>query len=819
MKRITAIAALIALFSTLAMGQSKRISKPNYSQAEPFSQENIAKWVGSTSLSPEWFEKSDKFWYKWKDGSGEHYYVVDPVAKTKREIFDRVRLAKELTAIIKDPFEAEHIPIKNMKLKDDHIFTFSIVSSIDNPKKEKPKDGEKASKEDKKQKGPKKTFYFEWDFNSQSLKDVTDQPAKDEYPRWANIAPDSSMVVYAKGYDLYYTDMDNLHKIMKDEKDSTFVEHRLTTDGTKDCAYGGDNYRGSDERDTTKRYSVRSILWAPDAKHFIVGKYDMKGVKELWVINSLGNPRPTLESYKYQMPGEPGPKEILMVFDAVAKTGKVVRADAWKEQSIDPLTPKMKVKELYRDYNARLWEGDNDCFYFIRKSRDLHRMDFCRYDLREDSVKVLIEERMNTYIDVFDFYKVESNGDFVVSSERSGWAQLYLYDKNGNLKRELTDGPYHITSNVELDHKAGIVYFEAEGFDKEQNPYYPQLCKVSLSGGAVTRIDKEERHHTYDISEDCKYYVSKSSAPDHEPEFALYAASGAKVMDLEKTDISRLIEAGYRYPEVFKVKAADGVTDLWGMLYKPADFDSTMVYPLIDYVYPGPQVEGTYWYWQNSSYRTHRLAQIGFIVFSVGQRGGSPERSKWYHNYGYGNMRDYPLEDHVKAAQQLAYRHKWIDIDRVGIHGHSGGGFMSTAAILTYNDFYKAAVSCAGNHDNRIYNRWWSETHHGVKEIVSDKDTTFSYSIHTNQELASRLKGHLLLVHGDIDNNVNPANTIRVVDALIRANKRFDLLILPGQRHGFGDMTEYFFWRMADHFSRYLIGDCEESTDIVQLNR
>ncbi|UKI40069.1 MAG: S9 family peptidase [Alistipes putredinis] len=217
--------------------------------------------------------------------------------------------------------------------------------------------------------------------------------------------------------------------------------------------------------------------------------------------------------------------------------------------------------------------------------------------------------------------------------------------------------------------------------------------------------------------------------------------------------------------------------------------------------------------------RVDRLAQIGFVVITVGNRGGHPSRSKWYHNYGYGNLRDYGLEDKKVAVQQLAARYPFIDGERVGITGHSGGGFMSTAAILKYPDFFKVAVSCAGNHDNRIYNRWWSETHHGVKEKIGENsDTTFLYSIANNQQIASNLKGRLLLVTGDIDNNVHPANTMRVVNALIRANKRFYMLVLPGQRHSFGDMNEYYFWRMADYFGQHLLGDCQSSVDIPQLN-
>jgi dipeptidyl aminopeptidase/acylaminoacyl peptidase len=273
------------------------------------------------------------------------------------------------------------------------------------------------------------------------------------------------------------------------------------------------------------------------------------------------------------------------------------------------------------------------------------------------------------------------------------------------------------------------------------------------------------------------------------------------------------------------VKAADGITDLHGVMYKPFDFDSTKCYPLIEYVYPGPQTEAVNESWSSGMNRIDRLAQMGFIVITVGNRGGHPNRSKWYHNFGYGNLRDYGLADKKVAAQQLIARHSFIDGDKVGIHGHSGGGFMSTAAILTYNDFFKVAVSCAGNHDNRIYNNWWSEKHHGIKENIKEKDniaendTTFSYNISTNQALAERLKGHLLLVTGDMDNNVHPANTTRVVNALINAKKRFEMLYLPGQRHGFGNMDEFFFWKMADFFSKHLLGEAKEGeVDIIEMN-
>ncbi len=276
--------------------------------------------------------------------------------------------------------------------------------------------------------------------------------------------------------------------------------------------------------------------------------------------------------------------------------------------------------------------------------------------------------------------------------------------------------------------------------------------------------------------------------------------------------------AGYQFPTQFKVKADDGITDLYGVMYKPFDFDPEKLYPIIEYVYPGPQTEAVNTKFTTSMDRVDRLAQFGFIVITVGNRGGHPNRSKWYHNYGYGNLRDYGLADKKRVVEQLAAEHDFIDINKVGIHGHSGGGFMSTAAMLVYPDFFKVAVSCAGNHQNNIYNRWWSEKHHGVKEVVNDEgESTFEYSIDKNADIAKNLKGSLLLIHGDIDNNVHPANTITMVKALIKENKRFDMLLMPGQRHGFGDMTEYFFWKMGDYFSRHLIGDEETSIDIPQM--
>lgn len=288
-------------------------------------------------------------------------------------------------------------------------------------------------------------------------------------------------------------------------------------------------------------------------------------------------------------------------------------------------------------------------------------------------------------------------------------------------------------------------------------------------------------------------------------------------MELARPDLKRLYEMGWKMPERFTVKARDGVTDLYGVMWKPVDFDSTKTYPVISYVYPGPQTEAVPFSFTVSGTYNMALAQLGFIVVNFGHRGGSPQRDKWYHTYGYNNLRDYALADDKYGIEQLADRYPFIDHSKVGIFGHSGGGFMSTAALCMYPDFYTAAVSSSGNHDNNIYNQWWGETHHGVtetKKTVKDsvkgdhEESTFKSKIATNAELARNFKGYLLLVTGDIDNNVHPGNTLRMANALIQAGKNFDLVMLPGQRHGYEYKANEFYQRkMWFHFAKYLLGD------------
>lgn len=804
-------AAALTLLAVSGMAQSRQermVRTPNYELAERFSAKRIGQMVFSTSVRPVWFRNGDKFLYAWKTSDGTQYYIADPKAGKTEPVFDMDKLAMQITEIMRDPFDAKHLPISNISIdpENDGILKFDIKST-----KEKTDTTGKAT-------GEKLTYHFRYEIAGKKLTyDTADK--KEKYPDWANVSPDGLTGVYMKNSNLFYMDTLNLRKAAEDPKDSTLVEHRITSDGYKDFCYGINNYSGNTETDTTKRVFPSELVWSPDSRHIAVMRWDMTPLKDFWVINSLTQPRPTLETYKYQMPGEPGPKGHLYVFSTSDWTSRQVKINAFKDQDLIMQPDVRTTDDQFDEFYSSRWLGDDNGFYLTRMSRDLKRMDICYVGVDSDSTRTVISERMNTYVESRQTRLLDGGRKLIHWSERNGWANLYLYNADGTLIRNLTEGAYHVDDVLAVNEKEGYVLFRACGKEKGENPYQMHVYRVSLQGGEPKMLDIPDMNIDAIASDDGKYFIANYSRVDCKPASALFDAAGKKVCDLGEADFSLLFAAGYKFPERFKVKAADGITDLYGAIYKPFDFDSTKVYPICDYVYPGPQVEANNISWSRGFTRTDRLAQLGFIVITVGNRGGHPDRSKWYHNYGYGNLRDYGLEDQKYAIQQLGARYSWIDLNRVGIHGHSGGGFMSTAAMLKYPDFFKAAVSCAGNHDNSIYNRWWSEQHHGITEKVEAGDTTFVYSIETNPEIASNLKGHLMLVHGDIDNNVHPANTIRVVNALIRANKRFDMLILPGQRHGFGDMNEYFFWRMADYYCEWLMGSSKrDEVNIKEMN-
>jgi dipeptidyl aminopeptidase/acylaminoacyl peptidase len=800
--------------------------KANYSLAARFAPKKLDKMIFSLSVDPHWLKQSNKFWYTYETNEGKKWIIVDPVKNEKKAMFHNDKIASELTKIIKDPFDGQHLPIDSIKfIKDESWIQFEVKSSIEINKDEEVKKDAKPEK-------IKKIFYFEYNLVTEQLNELIGFKKPKKKPNWANVSPDEKIIVFGRNYNLFYMDKANYEKALKNEEDSTIQEHAITTDGIQNYswhsegAYGGGGETNVDaEKNKNKRKSVNG-LWSEDSKHIAITKVDNRKVKDLWVINSIADPRPTLETYKYWMPGEKeAPVDHLMIVDMDQHNFKEINVSLFKDQDISVWNKTSKINSRDDEHKPMIWLGTNDKLYLSRTSRDLKKIDQCVVDINTGDIKTLVEESLNTYVEIKKPGLLK-NGDFVEWSERDGWAHLYLYDKNGKLKNQITQGPWHIEDIIAIDEEKSIVYFSGNGRENastnsKEDPYYLHLYKVNFDGSNLQLLNPGNYDHSFTMNDGKNYFVNTSSRVNSAPVSSLYGTDGKKIMDLETTDLSSLFAAGYKFPETFKVKADDGITDIFGVMYKPYDFDSTKKYPIIEYVYPGPQTESVNKSFSKGMDRIDRLAQLGFVVITIGNRGGNPARSKWYHNYGYNNLRDYGLADKKAAIEQLADRYKFIDRDKAGIHGHSGGGFMSTAAMLVYPDIFKVAVSNAGNHDNSIYNRWWSEKHNGVKENISDKgDTTFSYMIDKNPEIAKNLKGKLLLIHGEIDNNVHPANTIRVVNALIKANKRFDMLILPTQRHGFGDMNEYWFWRTADYFSKYLLGDdTERPVDMDEMNK
>ena len=828
--RIFAIIYMM-LFAVAVMAQQPVKQKANYALAARFSPDKISKMLFSTSVDPHWLKLSDRFWYMYETREGKVWYIVDAKdAKSgKRLLFDHAKLAAEITKIVKDPFDAQHLPIEKLKFtKDENSIQFEIKSTIDEIKKDTAaartgRNGGGARPGGAPATTDKKIFYFEYNLTTGVLTELKDYQKPKDRLMWASFSPDKKFVLYAKKNNLYYMDTANYRKAQIKEDDSTIVEYQLTTDGVEDYSYGGgfgNETNVEKERNKDKRKSA-FVMWSPDGKYFTLTRTDNRKVKDLWVINSIAEPRPTLETYKYQMPGEKeAPIRELYLFDFAAKTSKKIGVSAFKDQEIAVWSAPLKQYQRDEENRATIWHGTNEKFYMARTSRDLKRIDVCAVNVATGAVTTLIEERMNTYVENRRLGLVNNGKEMIQWSERDGWAHFYLYDENGKLKNQITSGSFHCEDIEAIDEKNRVLYFTANGREPNEDPYYLHLYRINFDGTGLKLLTTANHDNMASMDDNMRYFINTYSRVNTAPVSLLQDNTGRVIMQLQKTDMSGLMEAGYKFPEPFKVKAADGITDLYGVMYKPFNFDSTKTYPIIEYVYPGPQTEAVNKAFGRGMDRVDRLAQLGFVVITVGNRGGHPSRSKWYHNYGYGNLRDYGLADKKAAIEQLGYRHSFIDVNKVGIHGHSGGGFMSTAAMLVYPDFFKVAVSSAGNHENNIYNRWWSEKHHGVKEVVNDKgDTSFVYSIERNPELAKNLKGHLMLSHGDIDNNVHPANTLRMVNALIKANKRFELVVLPGQRHGYATMTEYFFWKMCDYFSLHLLGDDSQPVDMEEMNR
>ena len=850
-------AACLNSFAADTEPKANTESKPkaNYELATRWTPTKVGKLVFDTTLTPHWLDTGDRFWYTWESSKGRRFYLVDPAKKTKTQVFDASRVAALLTSRTGVPFESQHLPIRTIKfVKGDGSIQFDLDVPKDAaiPGEKKVTETSPEGDDPQQRRGVaagaspipasiNKTLTFEYDLATNAL---TMLPARTpRKPRWASVSPDEKTIIFSKNQNLYMMDAANYAKAMAKATDPSIVEVQITTDGIEDFGYtrrAGDGQQLQDQQQLTDqerteletqqqndalnknaRVPAIMIAWSRDSKKFSVIRQDSRKVGQLWVINALAQPRPTLETYRYQMPGEVnGPLPHVEIFDVATKARLELKVDAFQDQTISMETERASARAREHEHTEPVWAGpDSSKFYFQRTSRDMHRVDICVADTATGAVKALIQERMNVYVETKPLRVINNGTELIHWSERDGWGHYFLYGADGTLKSQITHGEFVAEDITGVDEKARALFLTAEGREDGEDPYYTHVYRANLDGSGMKLLDPGNESHAVNMSDSGRFFVDNSSRVDTAPTAVLYDNQGARVEDLEKVDLGPMMAEGFHFPEIFKVKADDGVTDLYGVMYKPFNFDPNKKYPIVEQVYPGPQTESVTKTFSPKSPNVV-LAQLGFVVIEVGNRGGNPHRSQWYHTFGYGNLRDYGLADKKAAVEQLASMHPFIDLDRVGIYGHSGGGFMSTAAMLIYPDFFKVAVSESGNHENNIYNRQWSEKHHGVKEIT-DKDgkVTFEYDIEKNSEIAKNLKGHLLLSTGDIDNNVHPANTYRLVDALIKANKRFDFFILPGIRHAYAADSEYFSWVRNDYFCKHLLGDFDQSVDMWEISR
>ena len=563
---------------------------PNYDLAAKFSPKKIAKLVHSTSVNPHWLKAGDKFWYQYKTTEGSSYYLVDPNKKVKKKLFDNDKMAAWLTEFTKDPYDAKHLPKFSFKFIDNETaIQFRVTSKYEDEDKDEDEDedekkgknrDEDPSKKDKKK---KKVFLFKYVLGTNNLTLLSNKRApKEDWKKWANIAPDSTVIFYSKKFNLYWMDKENFLKAVKNEKDSTIVENQWTKDGVQHFGYGGYG-RGMDNEEIEKRkndkFPVRGY-WSSDSKKFVYQKTDSREIKDLWVINSIAKKRPTLETYKYHMPGEKEYyKREVLIFDIPSKEIKKVELDIDKQQYISIFSKPRKPSDFDNDFKPTLLLSEKNKIYFNTISRDRKNLDICVADLNTGKVKVLIKDRTNTYFyETKPVYLIKNESEMIHWSENDGWGHFYRYDSNGNLINRITSGSFHSFNIKHIDSKSNTLYFSAHGLDKNIDPYYEHTYKVSLNGGKPKPLNKGDYNTSTSPSDNHRFFVSNFSRVNTIPKSELRNSDGSLVLNLEEADLSELFNSGYKFPEPFKTKADDGITDLYGVMYKPFNRNTAISY-------------------------------------------------------------------------------------------------------------------------------------------------------------------------------------------------------------------------------------------------
>ncbi|QRQ99888.1 S9 family peptidase [Dyadobacter sandarakinus] len=748
---------LPVLIAGPSLAQQARFTDKDYEHAEMFLAHHTQRYLDQVPGKPVWLS-GERFWYRVLTSAGSEFVLVDARRGTKSPAFDHEKLAKALRAVSGKNYTAFMLPFQEFTFSADQK---SILFSAAGKK---------------------------WSCNLktyQLTEDAASKPIHAAEREAGMLSPDGKKAAFIKDWNLWVRDVE------------TGQTTQLTTDGTTNFGYATDN--------AGWRHSDRPVLlWSPDSRKIATFQQDERRVGDMYLVTTnVGHPR--LEAWKYPLPGD---SVVAMIHRVIIEVGnpKVVRLQVPPDPHRSTLGDDISRAGVLNDAE---WSSDGSQLAFVSTSRDHKQARFRVADATTGAVKDIFEENVPTQFEsgqnAISWKYLAAGREVIWYSERDNWGHLYLYDvATGQLKNQITRGEWVVTQLVRVDEKKRQIYFLANAREGG-NPYYTRFYKVDFDGKNLTLLTPEKGVHAVTLSASGDYFTDSYSEPDVAPVYVLRNSAGKQLLELARTDVSRLKTAGWKPPIPFSVKAHDGKTDVYGLLYTPTRMDSTRKYPVVDYIYPGPQ-GGSVRTWAFSASRrdNQALAELGFIVMEL-EGTSNPLRSKRFHDMSYGNMADNTLPDQVAAVRQLAAQHAWIDTTKVGIWGHSGGGFAAACAMFRYPDFFKVGIAESGNHDNRNYEDDWGERYNGLLQ-EGGADGHSSYHAQANQVHAGRLKGKLLLAHGLMDDNVPPYNTMLVIEALQDANKDYDLIVFPNTRHGFANYTGYMMRRRWDYFIKNLMG-------------
>jgi len=733
----------------------RALTAADYQHAEKFLAYNTRPLVYH-EVRAKWLP-DDRFWYRDAGPDDAQFVLFDAAHGTHQPAFDHAKLAAGLSAASGTNYNAGHLPFMTFEFTDDgKAISFSAKGKT-------------------------------WKCNLQTYACAAEARKPDgASARDEDISPDGKLAAFIRDCNLWVRD------------ETSGKETQLTTDGVKDFGYATDNAGWI--------HSDRPILmWSPDSKKIATFQQDQRGVGEMYLVETkVGHP--VLQEWKYPLPGDAVVTTIQRVIIDL-NAHKVVRLQSPPDQHRSTVCDDVECRGSGMEDVE--WSEDGKHLAFVSTSRD-HKHEQLRVaDTETGAVRDVFEESAATQFESgqgrANWKFLPASNEFIWYSERDNWGHLYLYDlASGKLKNQITSGDWVVTQLLRVDEKNRMLYFLADGREKGENPYFAHFYRIGFDGKNLALLTSESGTHEISISPSGRYFFDSYSKPHVPGTSVVRDETGKLVANVAKTDISQLLAAGWQPPVPITVKARDGATDIYGLLFKPTNLDATKKYPIVNNIYPGPQ-GGSVGNWGFSPARgdAQALAELGFAVVQI-EGMGNPLRSKKFHDFYYANMGDNTLPDQIAGMKELAQKYPWIDIERAGVWGHSGGGFAAADAMFRYPDFFKVGISESGNHDNREYEDDWGERYQGL--LVKNADGTTNYDDQANQNWAKNLKGHLLLAHGTLDDNVPPYNTLLVVDALIKANKDFDLLLLPNQRHGYGAESLYMTRRRWDYFVRYLQG-------------